>query len=196
MALFPSPTLSWTFSALLPFDSTPRSPPLNRKGALVGQFGEFGTMVPLHWPAIRDGQSSPSVSCCFHSAHPSLCPGPVPSFFPSHCQKNIITAYCLCNSTFHLCYVRLRLGKIQLLSSFRTVSCLIFLLLQIFDTEPVRMYCLFFQFLCLSHFHSYHLLHCISFRKVKRKFKINIPSQLWDRLKLFCVFIKWDNWKH
>lgn len=21
------------------------------------------------------------------SAHPSLCPGPVPSFFPSHCQK-------------------------------------------------------------------------------------------------------------
>ena len=48
MALFPSPTLSWTFSALLPFDSTPRSPPLNRKGALVGQFGEFGTMVPLH----------------------------------------------------------------------------------------------------------------------------------------------------
>lgn len=87
--------------------------------------------------------------------------------FPSHCQKNIITAYCLCNSTFHLCYARLRLGKIQLLSSFRTVSCLIFLLLQIFDTEPVRMYRLFFQFLCLSHFHSYHLLHCISFRKVK-----------------------------
>lgn len=25
--------------------------------------------------------------------------------FLSHCQKNIITAYCLCNSTFHLCYV-------------------------------------------------------------------------------------------
>lgn len=81
-------------------------------------------------------------------------------------RKNIITAYCLCNSTFHLCYV-LRLVKIQPLSSFRTVPCLIFLLLQIFDIEPVRMHCLLFQFLCLSHFHSYHLLYCISFRKVK-----------------------------
>lgn len=84
--------------------------------------------------------------------------------FPFHCQKNIITAYAIPLSISAMC---LRLGKIQPLSSFRTVPCLIFLLLQISDTEPVRMHCLLFQFLCLSHFHSYHLLYCISFRKVK-----------------------------
>lgn len=86
--------------------------------------------------------------------------------FSSHCQKNIITAYCLCSSP-SISATCVRLGTTQPLSGFRTVPCLIFLLLQIFDTEPVRMDCLLFQFLCLSHFHSYHLLRCISFRKVK-----------------------------
>lgn len=84
--------------------------------------------------------------------------------FPFHCQKNIVTVYRLGSFSFHLCYVH-KAGAIQPLSSFRRVPCLIFLPLQIVDTEPVRMYCLLFQFLCLSHVHSYHLLHCISFRK-------------------------------
>ena len=57
--------------------------------------------------------------------------------FPSHCQKNIITVYRLCSFSFHLCYVR-KAGAIQPLSSFRRVPCLIFLPLQIVDTEPLQ----------------------------------------------------------
>lgn len=96
----------------------------------------------------------------------------------------------------------LRLGKIQPLSSFRTVPCRIFLLLQIFDTGPVRMYCLLFQFLCLSHFHSYHLLYCISLKKkwkvctVPRVFPANnalFPSSFLSLLFIWSYFVLRSN---
>lgn len=87
--------------------------------------------------------------------------------FPSHCQKYITTGRLVSAFLLSMSAMCIRLGKIQPLSGFWRVPCLIFLPLQIFDIEPVRMDCLLFQFLCLSRFLSRHLLYCISFRRVK-----------------------------